>query len=421
MQLRTTDKLEKLDLGQILQTHMNKTDKEELVAYLIGRQVENERLFAPNTIFPEDLHDVEYKQESKWDSLLLEEEARDLVEIGDPFGLRPNQKYGIVREFRKYKSVYCCFNLDEEVYNTGQILFTLVSNKGDRFVVGGSTGIIKIFDAFAVKLVESINLQSQVITLIILSKDDRFLIVANKKCLIHIYDFKTYKKISQINNLRNSEVSFMDMMTVDKESFLIVCTREHGLWIYKQELFDGSSPGMRFDKGSKLLLPFTHWSCCEISHKFGRINAIDSKGILHSWNDIPGLFEDEELESQSKIIFDNRYRPEMMLVNDNLGLIMLYNKNMHFFIKVEANKFIILNEQRYPKINPRMKERGIVVNHNVHYCLVAVNVEKKREGSSAELGLVKSTLYMYEYVSNSKINLISKVNKIMTNLVEINE
>jgi hypothetical protein len=360
-----------------------------------------------------DQHDMEYKKEEHWDQILLEEEQREGVEVGDPFGLRPGQKHHVVRLFRKFKSVYCCFNLDEEVYNTGQILFTLVSHKGDRFVIGCSTGLIKVFDAFAVKLMETINLQGDVITLIILSKDDRFLIVADKQCLIHIYDFKDYKKISQINNLRNSEVSFMDMMTVDQTSFLIVCTREHGLWVYKQSLFDGSSLNMRFDLGSKLLLPFTNWSCCEISHKFGRINAIDGKGVLHSWADIPGLFENEELESKSKIIFDNRYRPEMMLVNDSLELIMLYNKNMHFFIKVEETKFIILEEQRYPKINPRMKERGIVVNHNSQFCLVAVNVEKKREGSSAELGLVKSTLYMYEYVSNSKINLIAKVNSIL--------
>ena len=388
---------------------MNQQDKEELVAYLIDKQLQGDRLFAPNTIFGMDLHDIEYKQESKWDQILLEEEARDLVEIGDPFGLRPGQKHDIVRLFRKFKSVYCCFNLDEEVYNTGQVLFTLVSNKGDRFVIGCSTGLIKIFDAFAVKLLETINLQEEVITLIILTKDDRFLIAADKKCLIHIYDFKTYKKISQINNLRNSEVSFMDMMIVEKQSFLIVCTREHGLWVYKQELFDGSSPNIRFDQSSKLLLPFLNWSCCEISHKFGRINAIDGKGVLHSWSDIPGFFENEKLESKSKIIFDNRYRPEMMLVNDSLELIMLYNKNMHFFIKVEETKFIILEEQKYPKINPRMKERGIVVNHNAQFCLVAVNVEKKKEGSNAELGLVKSTLYMYEYVSNSKINLVAKV------------
>ena len=82
---------------------------------------------------------------------------------------------------------------------------------------------------------------------------------------------------------------------------------------------------------------------------------------------------------------------------------------MHFFIRGEANTFLILEEQKYPKINPRMKERGVVVNHNSQFCMVAVNVEKKREGSSGELGLVKSTLFMYEYVSNAKINLIAKV------------
>jgi urease gamma subunit len=243
----------------------------------------------------------------------------------------------------------------------------------------------------------------------ILSKDDRFLIVADSKCVIHVYDFQNYEKLSQINNLRNSEVSFMDMLIVDSSSFLVICTREHGLWVYRRELFDGTSLGMPFEKGSQLLLPFVHWSCCEISHKAGRINAIDSKGVLHSWGDIPELFEDKKLESESKIIFDSKYRPEIMLVNENLNLILLHNKNMHFFIKVESNTFQILEEQKYPKINPRMKERGVVVNHNAQFCMVAVNVEKKREGSVAELGLVKSTLFLYEYVSNSKVHLIAKV------------
>lgn len=408
--LRSSHQIRQLDLDRLLRAHLDQQQKEELVAYLIARQTENQRLYAPNAEFGPDIYDVEYKEADQWDHLLLEEEARELVEAGDPFGLRPGQKHHVMRLFRKFKSVHCCFDLDEEVYNTGQILFTLVSNLGDRFVVASNTGVIKIFDAFAVKLKATLDLQRQTIALVILSKDDRFLIVADNKCVIHVFDFANYERLSQINNLRNSEVSFMEMVSADGEVFLVVCTREHGLWVYRQELFDGSSPNMRFDLGSKLLLPFTHWSCCEISHREGRINAIDGKGVLHSWGDIPGLFGDNnELESQSKIIFDSKYRPEIMLVNESLNLIMLYNKNMHFFIRVDANKFIILTEQRYPKINPRMKERGLVVNHNSRFCLVAVNVEKKREGSNAELGQVKSTLFMYEYVSNSRIRLVAKV------------
>lgn len=408
--LHSADRLRQLDLDRLLGAHLDQQQKEELVAYLVARQTEDQRLYAPNAVFEPDIYDIDYKDADDWDRLLLEEESRELVEVGDPFGLRPGQKHQVLRLFRKFKSVHCCFDLDEEVYNTGQILFTLVSNLGDRFVVASNTGVVKVFDAFAVKLEATLDLQDQTIALVILSKDDRFLIVADNKCVIHIFDFATYRRLSQINNLRNSEVSFMEMVSVDGEVFLVICTREHGLWVYRQQLFDGSRTNQRFDRGSKLLLPFTHWSCCEISHREGRINAIDSKGVLHSWGDIPGLFrEDRELESQSKIIFENRYRPEMMLVNESLNLIMLYNKNMHFFIRVDANRFIILAEQRYPKINPRMKERGLVVNHNARFCLVAVNVEKKREGSNAELGQVKSTLFMYEYVSNSRIRLVAKV------------
>ena len=379
------------------------------------RDLESDRLYAPNTLFEMDLHDIDYREDQDNDKMLLDEECRDLVELGDPFGLRMTRRYQIIQLFRKFKSIYCCFDLDEDVYNTGQILFTLISNKGDRFVVGSHTGLIKIFDGFAMKLLAFIDLQVKSIGLIILSKDDKFLIINDNKGLIHVYDFETYTKVSQINNLPNSEVSFIEMTTWEEQNFLVICTKEHGLWVYKQEIFDGSSPNIRPDTAHKLLLPYTHWSCCEISHKTGRINAIDSKGVLHSWGNIPAIFEDEELESQSKIIFDSRYRPEIMLLNENLNLIMLYNKNMHFFIRVEANTFMIISEQKYPKINPRIKERGVVVNHNAYYCLVAVNVEKKKEGSNQELGQVKSTLFMYKYVSNSKIDLIAKVNILFIN------
>ena len=412
--MSSTDKLESLDLGRVLQTHLQRQEKEELVSYLMTRDLQHQKLFSPNTLFEMDLHDIDYRQSDDWDGL-LEEEARDLVEFGDPLGIRPTRRHEVIQLFRKFKSIYCCFDLDEETYNTGQVLFTLISNKGDKFVIGTNTGLVKIFDAFAMKLETFIDLQVQSIVLIILSKDDRFLIIADNKCLIHIYDFKTRVKLSQINNLRNSEISFMDMATFEKKNFLVICTKEHGLWVYKQEIFDGSSLNVQFDKYYKLLLPFIHWSCCEISHKAERINAIDSKGVLHSWGDIPTIFEEDNdlplVESQSKIIFESRYRPEIMLINENLNLIMLYNKNMHFFIRVEANTFMILSEERYPKINLRMKERSVVVNHNAFYCMVAVNVEKKREGSNQELGQVKSTLFMYKYVSNSKIDLIAKVNK----------
>ena len=318
-----SNRISSLDLEQLLQTRVSKEEKEELAAYLVGLETEAQRLFAPNTRFEEDSNDVEYKSEDPMMDVLLDEEARPLVEVGDPFGLR--RRHDVLRLFRKFKSVYVCFDLDEEVYNTGQVLFTLVSHAGDRFLIGCSTGVIKIFDSFSVKLACSLDLQAQKIALMILSKDDRFLIVADSKCVIHVFDFRTYKKLSQINNLRNSEVSFMDLLKVDGSSFLVVCTKEHGLWVYRRELFDGTAPGLAFDRGSKLLLPFVHWSCCEISHKEKRINAIDSKGILHSWGNVPGLFDEEKLESESKIIFDNRYRPEIMMVNDSLGIIQLYN------------------------------------------------------------------------------------------------
>ena len=406
--MNSSEKLESLNLNRVLQTHLQRQEKEELVSYLMTKDLQNQKLFAPNTLFEMDLHDVDYRESQNWDGL-LDEETRDLAEFGDPLGLRPGRRHEVIQLFRKFKSVYCCFDLDEEVYNTGQVLFTVISNKGDRFVVGTNTGLVKIFDSFAMKLLAFIDLQVRSISLIILSKDDRFLIIADNKCLIHVYDFESREKLSQINNLRNSEISFMDMATFDGKNFLVICTKEHGLWVYKQEIFDGSSKNLQFEKSYKLLLPFIHWSCCEISHKAGRINAIDSKGVLHSWGNIPEIFEDGEGESQSKIIFDSRYRPEIMLLNENLNLIMLYNKNMHFFIRVEANTFMILSEQKYPKINLRMKERSVVVNHNAYYCLVAVNVEKKREGSNQELGQVKSTLFMYHYVSNNKIELIAKV------------
>lgn len=398
-----------LQLEQILHERVNRQDKEELVAYLLQKQEQVAKLFAPSSIFEMEHKDINYLEEESVQGFLLEEEERSLVELGNPTQLRLENKHQVIQNFRKYKSIYCHYENNEELYFTGQILYILISHKGDRFVTGSSNGLLKIFDSFSVKLQHSINPKVEVLSLMILSKDDRFLIIADSNCLLHIYDFNTYLKISQINNLRNSEVIFMETITSQGQNFLIVCTKEHGLWIYKQSVFDNTPNSLPFDQLSKLLLPFNQWSCCEISQKTGRINAVDSKGTLHSWTDIAFIFEDNRIESESKIIFDSRYRPEILLVNENYGLILLYNKNTHFFIKVEGQNFSIILEERYPKINWKTHERSVVVDQNSRYCFVAINVERKKEDSTAEIGEVNSSVFIYEFISNSRIKLIAKV------------
>jgi WD40 repeat protein len=357
-------------------------------------------------------NEVDYFKEDSVEDLLLEEEERSLVELGETFHLRMKDKGNIIKSLRKYKSIFCHANLqDTESYGTGQILYVNVSHEGDRFITGSSNGVIKIFDSFSAKLIHSIDLLVDGFWGFILSKDDKYLVIADNSCLLHVYCFDSYKKISQINNLRNSEIIFMDMTKCDSQDFLIVCTKSHGLWVYKKEIFDGSTNPNFFDSMCKLLLPYNSFTCCEISHKSLRINAIDSDGSLYCWEKISEIFKNPQLiHHKSKIIFDQKYRPEILMVNEKLNIILLYNKNTHFFITVEEQNFSIIEEERYPKINMRTHERSVVVNQNSQYCFIAVNIEKKKDDNSGELGDVKSTIYIYEFINPSRINFISKVN-----------
>lgn len=394
----------------LLRERVRRGDCEELMAYLLQKQGRVERRFAPCTRLQMDGHDVDYAEED-WETTRVlpeEEDENDIALSGK--GYREAEMHEMICSYRKLKSVFCSFKNDADNYNTGQILFLAVSHKGDRMVTGSSDGLLKVFDCFSMKLLISIDPNVKAITLMILSKDDRFLVISDRDSIIHIYDFQTYKKLSQINNLRNSEIFTMDFSQPEGKLFLTVCTTKHGIWVYKSDLFDGSN-NASFEEGSRLLLPFTQWTCCEVSSTTGTINAIDVDGNLHSWPALAQLFEEgESLESVSKILFDNRYKPEILLFNDYSQIILLYNKGTHFFIRVEGNAFTIVKEERYTKLNPKSYERAVVVNQNKRYCFIVVNDERRKEELNDEIGTVNSKIYMYEYISNSQVRSIAKVN-----------
>ena len=356
-----------------------------------------------------DAHDVDFSQEDWVSRRMLPEEDSENQILLSGRGYRESEMHQVVCSFRKIKSVFCSFKNDPEAYNTGQILYLAMSHRGDRMVTGSSDGLIKVFDCFSVKLLVSIDPQIRAISLLILSKDDRFLVVSDSDCIIHVYDFRNYAKLAQINNLRNSEILAMEFSKPGEELFLTVCTHKHGLWVYRSSLFDGTGRS-NFEEGSRLLLPFIQWTCCEVSAVSGTINAIDIEGTLHSWPTLPDLFEPHKsVESVSKIVFDNRYQPEILLFNDYSQIILLYNKSTHFFIRVEGENFTIVQEERYSKLNPRSHERGVVVNQNKRFCFIVVNDERRKEDARGEIGTVKSKIFMYEYISDIQVRTITKV------------